>query len=68
MKIEEIEAHVLDVLLHFIYNDSFSGFEEIHGNKRKQETESMARHLLVAADRYVRFGEAQNNIREDLIR
>jgi speckle-type POZ protein len=52
IKIEEIEAPVFNAPLHFIYNDSFSGFEGVNGSERKEETELMAQHLLVAADKY----------------
>lgn len=52
IRIEEIEAPVFKALLHFIYNDSFPGFEGIKGSYEKHDTKVMAHHLLVAADRY----------------
>ncbi|XP_078151903.1 BTB/POZ and MATH domain-containing protein 3-like [Carex rostrata] len=49
IKIEEMETPGFQTLLHFIYNDSFPGFEE---SEDKHDTKLMAQHLLVAADRY----------------
>ena len=52
IKIEEMEAPVFKALLHFIYNDTFSEFEEIKESDEKPDNKLMAQHLLIAADRY----------------
>ncbi|CAO2146562.1 unnamed protein product [Urochloa humidicola] len=45
MTIKDIEARVLNALLHFVYTDSLPDID-------KGESMVMAQHLLVAADRY----------------
>ncbi|WOL00619.1 BTB/POZ and MATH domain-containing protein 1-like [Canna indica] len=52
IKVEDMEAPVFKVLLHFIYWDSLPDMEEDTGLNAKSVSTLMAQHLLVAADRY----------------
>ena len=52
IEIKEMEAPVFKALLDFIYNDTFSGFEEIKESNEKHNPKLLCQHLLAAADRY----------------
>ncbi|KAK9933510.1 hypothetical protein M0R45_020707 [Rubus argutus] len=55
IKVEDMEAPVFKVLLHFIYWDALPDMEELLGlssNWASAQTTLMAQHLLAAADRY----------------
>jgi speckle-type POZ protein len=48
MVVDDMEPPVFKALLHFIYTDSLPSMDDLHAN----EYEEMAKHMLVAADRY----------------
>ncbi|KAK9289157.1 hypothetical protein L1049_017630 [Liquidambar formosana] len=52
IKVEDMEAPVFKVLLHFIYWDALPDMQELAGLNSKWASTLMAQHLLAAADRY----------------
>ncbi|GJN09655.1 hypothetical protein PR202_ga27680 [Eleusine coracana subsp. coracana] len=48
LHIEDIQPAVFKGLLYFMYNDSLPAMDDLNGD----ENDEMAKHLLVAADRY----------------
>lgn len=52
IKVEDMEAPVFKVLLHFIYWDALPDMEELTGLNSKWACTLMSQHLLAAADRY----------------
>ncbi|KAJ4786855.1 BTB/POZ and MATH domain-containing protein 2 [Rhynchospora pubera] len=52
IRIKEMKAPVFKALLHFIYNDSFSGFKKMKGNDETQDSGLLTQELMVVADRY----------------
>ncbi|XP_010524788.1 PREDICTED: BTB/POZ and MATH domain-containing protein 2 isoform X2 [Tarenaya hassleriana] len=52
IKIDDMEAPIFKVLLHFIYWDELPDMEKIMGTDALWATTLVAQHLLAAADRY----------------
>ncbi|KAJ0261188.1 BTB/POZ domain-containing protein [Hirschfeldia incana] len=50
--IEDVEAPIFKVLLHFIYWDELPDMQELIGTDSKSASTLVAQHLLAAADRY----------------
>jgi speckle-type POZ protein len=50
--IEDMEAPIFKVLLHFIYWDELPDMQELIGTDSKSASTLVAQHLLAAADRY----------------
>ncbi|XP_010551778.1 PREDICTED: BTB/POZ and MATH domain-containing protein 2-like isoform X1 [Tarenaya hassleriana] len=52
IRIEDMEAPIFKVLLHFIYWDELPDMQELMGTESKWASTLVAQHLLAAADRY----------------
>ncbi|XP_018476598.1 BTB/POZ and MATH domain-containing protein 1 [Raphanus sativus] len=52
IEIDDVEAPIFKVLLHFIYWDELPDMQELIGTDSKSASTLVAQHLLAAADRY----------------